>query len=204
MTRLVVAICSTDPLTVPGLACFLAERPDMAVVPAARVVAADIAVVAAPVVTAEVTAELERIASTSNARIILVTDAVSESDLRMLVRCGVGSVLPRATVTAEKLVNAILMARRSLAGSSLGALVEQLERVERGLMRPRGIGTIAFGNRERDLLQLLAQGLDTAEIAGRLAYSERTVKKVIRELLDRLELKNRAHAVAFAMRSGAL
>jgi DNA-binding NarL/FixJ family response regulator len=38
----------------------------------------------------------------------------------------------------------------------------------------------------------------------KLAYSERTIKNIVHELLERLELRNRAHAVAYAMRVGAL
>jgi DNA-binding NarL/FixJ family response regulator len=48
---------------------------------------------------------------------------------------------------------------------------------------------------------LLAEGRDTAEIASRLCYSERTVKGVIHGLTTRLQLRNRSHAVAFALRN---
>ena len=41
---------------------------------------------------------------------------------------------------------------------------------------------------------------DTAEIAHRLFYSERTVKNIIHDVTSRLELRNRAHAVAYAMK----
>jgi DNA-binding NarL/FixJ family response regulator len=37
-----------------------------------------------------------------------------------------------------------------------------------------------------------------------MAYSERTVKNVLHEITQRLGLRNRTHAVAYAMRHGLL
>ena len=50
----------------------------------------------------------------------------------------------------------------------------------------------------------IAEGLDTLEIAQRLSYSERTVRNIIHGLLTRMKLNNRAHAVAYALRNGAM
>jgi DNA-binding NarL/FixJ family response regulator len=50
----------------------------------------------------------------------------------------------------------------------------------------------------------MADGLDTGEIAGELCYSERTVKNVIYEMTSRLNLRNRPHAVAYAMQAGVI
>ncbi len=54
------------------------------------------------------------------------------------------------------------------------------------------------------MLRLMADGMDTAEIAQKLCYSERTVKNVIYGVTSRLNLRNRPHAVAYAMRAGAI
>jgi len=51
---------------------------------------------------------------------------------------------------------------------------------------------------------LLADGYSTAEIARELAYSERTIKNSIHDLTTRLQLRNRSHAVAFAVRQGLI
>ena len=69
--------------------------------------------------------------------------------------------------------------------------------------RPGSSGPRLDG-REIDVLRLLADGRDTAEIARRLNYSERTIKSIVRDILNRLELRNRSHAVAFAIRHGWL
>ena len=54
------------------------------------------------------------------------------------------------------------------------------------------------------MLRLVADGYDTGEIARNLCYSERTIKNVIHDVTSRLHLRNRSHAVAFAMRTGVI
>ena len=52
--------------------------------------------------------------------------------------------------------------------------------------------------REREVLELIGQGLRNREIAERLVVSEATVKTHVRHVLEKLRLRNRAEAVAFA------
>jgi DNA-binding NarL/FixJ family response regulator len=72
------------------------------------------------------------------------------------------------------------------------------------VLAPRGLSLNGFNEREVDVLRLLSEGWDTSEIAKKLAYSERTVKNVIHDITARLQLRNRAHAVAYAMRAGVI
>jgi DNA-binding NarL/FixJ family response regulator len=70
---------------------------------------------------------------------------------------------------------------------------------------PRGghdviITTLA--ERERCVLQLFADGLSTREVARQMCYSERTIKNVLQDLTIRLNVRNRTHAVAYAVRHG--
>lgn len=62
----------------------------------------------------------------------------------------------------------------------------------------------ALSDRERAVLQLLGDGADTREIARRLSYSERTVKVVVQDLTRRFGVRNRTHAVAYAVRQGLI
>jgi two-component system NarL family response regulator len=54
--------------------------------------------------------------------------------------------------------------------------------------------------REREVLELLARGLTNREIGARLVIGEPTVKTHVRHVLDKLHLRNRAEAAAFAAR----
>jgi DNA-binding NarL/FixJ family response regulator len=54
--------------------------------------------------------------------------------------------------------------------------------------------------REREVLELMAGGLRNREIAERLFLSEATIKTHVRHVLEKLRLRNRAEAAAFATR----
>jgi DNA-binding NarL/FixJ family response regulator len=86
----------------------------------------------------------------------------------------------------------------------LGRLLAQVGRLQREVLAPRGLAFSGLTDRETNVLRLVADGYDTAEIAGRLAWSERTVKNVIHDITTRLQLRNRSHAVAYAVRAGLI
>ena len=65
-------------------------------------------------------------------------------------------------------------------------------------------GTRRITERERQVLQLVAAGHSTAEIAGALWITEDTVRTHVKRILVRLAARTRAHAVAIAYREGLL
>jgi pimeloyl-ACP methyl ester carboxylesterase len=56
--------------------------------------------------------------------------------------------------------------------------------------------------RQRELLELIAQGLDNAQIAARLALSEKTVRNQVSAIFDRIEVENRAQAIVLSREAG--
>jgi DNA-binding NarL/FixJ family response regulator len=65
---------------------------------------------------------------------------------------------------------------------------------------PAGATTIT--GRQREVLTLVAKGLDNGEIAARLGISRRTVREHVSELLERLGVANRTQAAVVAVRRG--
>ncbi|HUE75236.1 MAG TPA: response regulator transcription factor [Chloroflexota bacterium] len=63
-------------------------------------------------------------------------------------------------------------------------------------------GAEALTERDMDVLRLVVEGLSRRETADRLVVSENTVKFHLRNILDKLHLRNRAEVVAYAMRHG--
>lgn len=72
------------------------------------------------------------------------------------------------------------------------------------MLTSHGLSPGGLTAREVDVLKLLADGQGTEYIAEHLSYSERTIKKIIQDVMSRLELRNRAHAVSYALRVGAI
>jgi DNA-binding NarL/FixJ family response regulator len=105
----------------------------------------------------------------------------------------ISGLLP-ASATPEEVVAAVRMA----------AAGYQISRDGRGC-RPDGRAVaIAHGltEREYDVLSLVAKGLSNSEIAETLTLSEHTVKSHVQNLLGKLRLRNRIHAVIYAFEAG--
>lgn len=61
-----------------------------------------------------------------------------------------------------------------------------------------------LSHREITVLELCALGLGNAEIAAEFRRSEETIKSHMKHILDKLDARNRAHAVAIGFRLGVL
>ena len=60
----------------------------------------------------------------------------------------------------------------------------------------------ALSKREREIMDLLAQGLTGEQVAERLFLSPETIKTHIRNAMNKLEANTRVHAIAIALREG--
>lgn len=207
MEAMRVAVYAPDPLTAAGLTGTLRACADMVVEEGLQSPRADVRVVVADALTSELLSLLRRAANNGGVPVVLVVNQLEESELLAAVECRVVAVLPRAAATGDRLVHGV---RAAAAGGGvlppvmLGELLKHVERLQRELLAPKGMNAAGLSPREVDVLRLMADGWDTAEIATRLCYSERTVKNVISGVTQRLKLKNRPHAVAYAMRAGMI
>jgi DNA-binding NarL/FixJ family response regulator len=93
-----------------------------------------------------------------------------------------------------------------IAGVTLYVWVAFARRVIAGATTPQEAAARVKTNRtvterELEILQLLADGLENDEIATQLFISVETVKSHVRRLLQKLEARSRTHAVAVAFRT---
>jgi DNA-binding NarL/FixJ family response regulator len=131
----------------------------------------------------------------------------SRSSLLSALEAGARGVLRRNQATPENLLEAIRAAaggEGALSPDLLGRLLDQVGRLQRQVLNPRGLSFAVLTDREIKVLKLLADGLDTAEVGRRLFYSERTVKNIVHDVTSRLNLRNRTQAVAYALRQGLI
>ncbi|RKS70930.1 DNA-binding NarL/FixJ family response regulator [Actinomadura pelletieri DSM 43383] len=201
METIPVAVHAPDPITYEGVVGGLRRRPELTLVAEADAV---VAVVVAEAVDDQVKGVLRRFSRSIGARPVLIVSDLKEAHLLEIVECGVVAVLWRREAGPDGIARAIVAVAGgdgSLPPDLQGRLLKQVARIQRR-MDAQGLTATGLAEREREVLCLIADGLDTSEIAGKLAYSERTVKNVLHGLMTRFQLRNRAHAVAYALREG--
>ncbi len=72
------------------------------------------------------------------------------------------------------------------------------------LLMTQGVADAPLSEREREILQLLAEGYHTEEVARRIGLSGETVKSDTKRAIQKLEADTRVHAVANALRQAII
>jgi DNA-binding NarL/FixJ family response regulator len=202
-----VYVDAWDPILKAGVVSHLRPRPEVKVLSETEKEGAEVTVVVVDRVDDQTMTLLKRLQRSSETRLVLVAGQLADGDVVAAAEAGVVALLRRHEATADRLVTAITGAacnEGTVPADLLGQLLGQVGALQRGVLAPRGLAFNGLATREIEVLRLVADGCDTAEIAGRLAYSERTVKNVLHDITSRLQLRNRSHAVAFAMRHGLI
>ncbi|WP_273652781.1 helix-turn-helix transcriptional regulator [Cellulomonas fimi] len=207
MDRVAVWVSARDPISEAGVVSALRPRPEVRVVPAEEASNAQVAVVVADSVDDDALRLVRMVRRQSAAQAVLVAGRLEDGDVVTAVEAGVLGLVRRAEATPDRLVRVICGAATgegSVPPDLLGRLLDQVGTLQRQVLRPRGLTFTGLASREIEVLRLVADGYDTAEIAQHLAYSERTVKNVLHDVTTRLQLRNRSHAVAYALREGLI
>ncbi|KAF5991550.1 response regulator transcription factor [Streptomyces sp. RLB3-17] len=203
--RIPVVVQAPDPISRAGVRSQLAQHPVINLLDSAEAGPGTVAVLVNEGPDETTLSRLRRLVRSDGARAVLVVNAIREAELLDVIECGVGAIVWRHEASAHRLVQAVLAAARGdgdLPADLLGRLITQVGSLQRTASGQTGVPLSGLVPREIDVLRLVAEGLDTGEIASKLSYSERTVKNVMHGLTTRLHLRNRAHAVAYALREG--
>ena len=138
-----------------------------------------------------------------HAQALLLTASVDRHEYAAAVAAGASGVLSKTVGSAE----IIATIRRLSAGETLLSprevieffrLANQRREAERSTQGVVGQLT----SRERDLLRLLAEGLDDAAIAEQLYISPKTVRNHISNIFLKLRVADRAQAIVRAREAG--
>jgi len=194
-----------DPISQAGVVAQLRMQPEIKIVETAPQSA--VAVMITDLVDESTTRELRSLRKDGHPRLMLVATTIDDAALVAAAEAGVAGLLRRSDASADSMVRTIVKVASGdgeVPADLLGRLLEQVGRLQRQVLAPRGLTFTGLTPRETEVLRLVADGLDTSEIASRMCYSERTVKNVLHDLTTRLQLKNRTHAVAYAVREGLI
>jgi DNA-binding NarL/FixJ family response regulator len=204
--RITIQVHAQDPISRAGVASQLRPRPEVLVLDDTDALRARVSLVVADRVS-EGPLCLMRSLRHQGCRMVLVVAELDDADLVAAVEAGVAGLVRRCDATPDQLISVI---RSAAAGEAtvppdlLSRLLDQVGRLQRQVLSPRGLTFAGLADREIEVLRLVADGMDTAEIAARLSYSQRTIKSVLHDVTTRLQLRNRSHAVAYAMRQGLI
>ena len=135
-------------------------------------------------------------------RIVMVTVSDKDADLFEAIKSGAEGYLLKdmSEEELERTLEAVAAGEPALTSGLAAKILDEYARLAREGPAREAEGTLT--PRERDVLRLVAAGATNREIASELFLSEHTVNFHVRNILAKLHLKNRAQAVAHAIRSG--
>ena len=133
------------------------------------------------------------------AKVVMLT--VSEDDAHLLeaIRSGADGYLLKHLNANEflQMIQGVERGEAAISRSMTGRLFKHVA-------QPPETEEVVLSEREVEVLRLVAAGKSNREIAGALSVSENTVKFHLRNILQRLNVSNRAEAVMVALQKGIL
>ncbi|WP_405718486.1 response regulator transcription factor [Streptomyces sp. NBC_00046] len=205
--RVSVAVYAEDLILQTGVVHQLRPRPEIELIAESEADRAQVSLVVVDMVNEPTVQLLNRLQRNTSTRTGLVVGFFESGALQTMIECGVAAVLRRGEADQDSLVHLVTAMANGegvLPGDLLGKLLTHVSSLQRTVLDPRGLSLSTLTTREAEMIRLVSEGYGTAEIAQKTSYSERTVKNVLHEVATRLELRNRAHAVGYAMRHGLI
>ena len=150
---------------------------------------------------------IRQVREATGARVLACSAGSEEGEVLAAVAAGSMGYISKDTLTPESLVAAIHAAATGagvMAPELLGTLLRGISRASEEILEPRGLSLARLSEREQQVLRLVAEGHPIREVAERLAYSERTIKNVIHDVVTKLNVRTRSQAVAQAVREGLI
>jgi DNA-binding NarL/FixJ family response regulator len=135
-------------------------------------------------------------------KIVMLTVSDDENDLFEAVKSGAKGYLLKDLEAPQffEALDAIDRGEAVIPTRLAGNLLDEFR------SKSRGAGEAEPGDalspREREVLDHVSQGLTNKEVAERLYISENTVKYHMKNILDKLHLRNRSQVIAWAARQG--
>lgn len=205
--RIDLSVWAPDPLSRAGTAAQLRNATGLRIRQDNQPVDGSVALVVADEVDTESLQVIRGLRRNGALGIALLVTRLDDRGLLQAVEAGVAGILRRNQATTANLlatIRSVAAGEGTVPPDILARLLDQVGHLQRQVLAPRGLTFSGLTERELNVLRLLADGYDTNEVSGQLFYSERTVKNIIHDITSRLELRNRTHAVAYAIKQGLI
>jgi DNA-binding NarL/FixJ family response regulator len=136
-------------------------------------------------------------------RVLALTVSSDDADVSAVLQAGAVGFLSKDT-PIDSLVVAVNAASNGAAWLSPRAAEVVLGRIRTAAPPPQedAAGLEQLSEREIDVLRLIANGMENAEIAQELNISPRTAKNHVSNILAKLGLPSRVQAAVYAVRQG--
>lgn len=138
-----------------------------------------------------------------NAHVIILTISDGDENLFEAIKSGAQGYLLKNTETDAffAMLEGVTQGEAPISRLLAGKILREFARINSEGQKEE---PPALSERENQVLSFIAEGLINREIAARINLSENTVKYHLKNILQKLHLRNRAQAVAYAMQSGLL
>jgi len=135
--------------------------------------------------------------------IVILTASESDEDLYRAVQLGVAGYLLKSLDANElfDLLGSVAVGEMALTRAMAARLVRSIAK-HNATTDANGSPMPALTERELDVLRLVAQGASNPQIADHLCITVNTVKVHLHNILEKLQLKNRAQIAAYAVSRG--
>ncbi|UCC16397.1 MAG: response regulator transcription factor [Dehalococcoidales bacterium] len=136
-------------------------------------------------------------------KVIALSVSEDGNNLPRLINAGISAYLLRSCSIFElaESILSVVNGVQVLTPSMIGKLMEAFRRQSHNAQNQ---GIFSLSDREKEILKYVATGASNKEIAQSCYISETTVKTHLRNILSKMEVKNRAGAVSLATTMGIL
>lgn len=135
--------------------------------------------------------------------IVMLTTSAADDDLFEAMKSGASGYLLKSldADTFFALLSSVMAGEPALSPEMASRILREFARVPASAA-PSAPEAVLLTERQIEVLQRVVDGLTYKDIANALFITERTVKYHMREILQKLHLRNKSQAIAYGLRSG--
>jgi len=140
--------------------------------------------------------------ATPNVRVVALSAHADQHFIREMLAAGAAAYVLKDTAYEElvRAIREVMRGKKYLSPDIARGVLDSYVKLSRPLSENPAF--VVLTDREREVLQMIAEGKSTKEIAGELAVSVKTVETHRRNIMEKLDLHSIAELTKYAIREG--